>query len=510
MDIILREGLPRGLILSTAATVSAPSKPKTLVWSPGSLVEDIISEEQEHDPLQRGIPRSSTDEGIIVLGAPVGNDQYVCQSLETKVEKVKQITELLPLLQDPHIEHSLLRSCLALPKITFLLRAVDTSRFSSVLERFDEVTRDALSRILGTPVSDVQWEQAKLPVAMGGVGLRSAVDHAPISHATSLLTAQPLVGNLLGNPNEEGSFALPQSLLDSVSARQGEEATLETLTGVSQKQGSLKVDLCNKSLLLNYFNTEGVQREIARMNSLGLPHQGDWLSVVPCPALGLHLRGPEFVTCLKYRLGIPLFSTAGLCPACGQQNDVMGDHALGCPKTSDRIARHNLLRDVLFDSAVSAALGPVREEKSLLPGRAARPGDIFLRHWSGGKDCAWDVTVANSLAPSHVAGAAAEAGSALRKACERKVNGAAEACREQGIVFLPLAVETLGGLHKTAVQQMKRLAAALARHTGQDKSIATSHLFQRYSLNLMRGNAAMMTTRNPDDDFPQAQIDGVA
>ena len=162
VDIILREGLPRGLILSTAATVSAPSKPKTLVWSPrnpnleAGLAEDIISEEQEHDPLQRGIPRSSTDEGIIVLGAPVGNDRYVCQSLETKVEKVRQITELLPLLQDPHIEHSLLRSCLALPKITFLLRAVDTSRFPSVLERFDEVTRDALSRILGTPVSDVR------------------------------------------------------------------------------------------------------------------------------------------------------------------------------------------------------------------------------------------------------------------------------------------------------------------------------------------------------------------
>ena len=52
--------------------------------------------------------------------------------------------------------------------------------------------------------------------------------------------------------------------------------------------------------------------------------------------------------------------------------------------------------------------------------------------------------------------------------------------------------------------------SALARHTGQDESIATSHLFQRYSLNLMRGNAAMMTTRIPDDDFPQAQIDGVA
>ena len=46
----------------------------------------------------------------------------------------------------------------------------------------------------------------------------------------------------------------------------------------------------------------------------------------------------------------------------------MGDYALGCVRTSIRIARHNLLRDVLFDSAASAALGPVREGKNLLRG----------------------------------------------------------------------------------------------------------------------------------------------
>ena len=77
------------------------------------------------------------------------------------------------------------------------------------------------------------------------------------------------------------------------------DTLMETLHGVTQKQGSIKVDLCNKSLVLNFHNTEGVQREIARMNSLGLPYQGDWLSVVPCPALGLHLRGPEFISCLR-------------------------------------------------------------------------------------------------------------------------------------------------------------------------------------------------------------------
>ena len=38
---------------------------------------------------------------------------------------------------------------------------------------------------------------------MGGLGLRSAVDHAPTAHAVSLLPAQPLLDGLLGEDEEE-------------------------------------------------------------------------------------------------------------------------------------------------------------------------------------------------------------------------------------------------------------------------------------------------------------------
>merc|ERR1712016_222007 len=96
----------------------------------------------------------------------------------------------------------------------------------------------------------------------------------------------------------------------------------------------------------------------------------------------------------------------------------MGDHSLGCRTTSDRIARHNMLRDVLFEAAASADLGPSKEERHLLPGTSARPGDITIRRWTNGKDGAIDVTVAS---PSHVTEAAAQAGAALEKACKRKV-----------------------------------------------------------------------------------------
>ena len=163
VDIIQRVGGPLGLILSTSATVDPPANPKSRVWSPLSGIGD-----QNQDPLNRGIPKVRSGSGIIVLGAPVGYEAFVREALHDRTEKVRQSTELLPLLQDPHCEFVLLRSCLATPKVMFMLRALDTSKFGDLLEEFDGITRGALSKILGTPVSDLQWEQAKLTAAMKG------------------------------------------------------------------------------------------------------------------------------------------------------------------------------------------------------------------------------------------------------------------------------------------------------------------------------------------------------
>ena len=77
------------------------------------------------------------------------------------------------------------------------------------------------------------------------------------------------------------------------------------------------------------------------------------------------------------------------------------------------------------------------EERHLLPGTAARPGDVMIWRWSNGKDGAIDVTVTSPLAASNVEGAAAEAGASLNKAVKRKLRDTAEACSQQGLVFLP-------------------------------------------------------------------------
>ena len=96
---------------------------------------------------------------------------------------------------------------------------------------------------------------------------------------------------------------------------------------------------------------------------------------------------------------------------------------------------------------------------------------------------------------------------ALNFAYDRKMAAAAEECRQQGIVFLPLAAESVGGWHQTAEREVKKLGSALARHTGQLEGEAISHLWGRLGMLLQRGNAAILGNRVPA--LPDPHIDGI-
>ena len=100
--------------------------------------------------------------------------------------------------------------------------------------------------------------------------------------------------------------------------------------------------------------------EERRLLSISLDHAGDWLNTPPLIGLGLHLRPVEFVLVVKYRLGLPVFDQRGPCPACLQESDVLGDHALCSGSGGERISRHNALRDAIFETAVAAGPGQLR------------------------------------------------------------------------------------------------------------------------------------------------------
>ena len=75
-------------------------------------------------------------------------------------------------------------------------------------------------------------------------------------------------------------------------------------------------------------------------------------------------------------------------------------------------------------------------------------------------DVTIDVTVVNPPQQATVAGAATTAGHAITYVHQRKMRGAGEACRRQGITLMPVVVESLGGWGEGAVRVVRRLAGA--------------------------------------------------
>ena len=70
------------------------------------------------------------------------------------------------------------------------------------------------------------------------------------------------------------------------------------------------------------------------------------------------------------------------------------------------------------------------------------------------------------------------------KAQKRKLDKSWEPFNAQGIGFFPIAAESLGAWHSSAI-----LGRVMAWHTGEEEGITTTWLFQRLSVCLMCGNA---------------------
>ena len=143
----------------------------------------------------------------------------------------------------------------------------------------------------------------------------------------------------------------------------------------------------------------------------------------------------------------------------------------------------------------------------MLPGSERCPADIFLPNWSGGKNTALDVTVVNPLRADFLEREAETPGFALDQAYKRKMSQVGASCECEGIVFIPLPVETFGGWSKGAVGVIKRIGSALAGRSGREEGEVISHLFQKLSVLLQRGNAALLLNRAPEN-IP-FHIDGI-
>ena len=115
--------------------------------------------------------------------------------------------------------------------------------------------------------------------------------------------------------------------------------------------------------------------------------------------------------------------------------------------------------------AAAAVLNPVKKVQHLLPG-----ADVLIPNWAQDCDAALDITIFLHLQRKNVAEASTNPGHALSHAYNRC---AWEDCRQAEIAFFPIVFESVGGIHKVAETEVRRLASAMARISGQEEEEAS-------------------------------------
>ena len=433
--------------------------------------------------------------GFCHLGSPFGSASYCTSLILKRVEKIQVTLNTLKSFQDSQIQYTLLRSCLSLPKISFALRTCVPQLIKPALIAFDDMMREACSDIVGGPISEWSWSKASLPVSMGGLSLRQASLHASAAYIGSWMKCRSLSGDILGHsPPLPSVFLACVSALADAAGRSKWLSLRDVDVPLTQHALSKSVDLALSDVLLD---SAPDSRSRALALSCSIPHAGDWLIAIPSRALGLHFLDREFRVCLQYWLSLPIYSGNSKCSICYRAADSFGDHHVGCGGNGDRIFRHDSIRDAIFSAAQSAALAPRKEFPSLIPGCQNRPADVFLPHWDRGLPSALDISVISTLQQRTVDGAANNQGYALTVCEERKMATHAASCRAVGVSFIPLAVESLGGWSDLAANTISRIGRLLGQRLGISPSITSCQLFQRCSVLLWRGNAALWLHRFP-------------
>jgi len=373
----------------------------------------------------------------------------------------------------------LLRASFGTPRVQHLLRCSPSSDHPG-LGKFDEIQRDALSKATNACLQDCHWNQASLPLKMGGLGLRQVSTLALPSYLASSSGSAPLQEVILERcpcPDDDYVTQVSQVWCSRFGTRP---------TGaLAGKQSAWDLPVLEE-LKNKIWDNLHTRREKAVFLAASAPHSGAWLSALPLATCGLRLDDEAVRVGVALRLGLQL-CIAHEC-RCGTLVDVWGTHAMVCKHASARQSRHSAINDIIA-RAVSATGVPISKEPlGIFKDSLMRPDGITLVPWSKGKNLAWDATIASSLADSYIEASSARAGSASESAANRKESKYSGLLQEY--IFQPVALESLGVASSSTALFLSDLGRRISLVSGESRE----ELFLRQSLSvcLQRFNSILL------------------
>lgn len=113
---------------------------------------------------------------LVYLGGPLLSDS-VLSTMEKAKSTAQVLMDRLKILPAHHAYH-LLRIFIGSTKLLHVLRCSRAYDCISSLQEFDESVKHCFAAISNNDLTEPVWNQAVLPISMGGIGLRRATELA--------------------------------------------------------------------------------------------------------------------------------------------------------------------------------------------------------------------------------------------------------------------------------------------------------------------------------------------
>ena len=127
------------------------------------------------------------EQGLVIVGAPVGQVEFVKAQLEKKAAEHSVLLQRIPWVENLQAAW-LLHSFCAAARANFIMRTVSQELGEAFATGHDDSVRACLGSLLNVDVAHVPsfaQMMTNFPLHMGGLGLRSAVRLYPVAHWAS-------------------------------------------------------------------------------------------------------------------------------------------------------------------------------------------------------------------------------------------------------------------------------------------------------------------------------------
>lgn len=413
-----------------------------------------------------------------ILGSPIAS-QGVKRAIMSRSEALERMTAKLCKI-DPHQALTLLKNCFSLPKLLYTLRSSPAYQEEESLASFDAIVKDSVSSLTNVDFDFNSWNQATLPIGLGGIGILSAQDVALPGFISSQISVASLVEAVLSPVRGLAETSDSAELIAAWKIK-CEPGVEEPENAARFKQKSWFIPLMKKkyNLLLN----QADQYSRARLLAAHQPGSGAWLSAVPVPFLGTSMDPESLRISIALRVGAPVCEEHQC--RCGKRADSRGYHLLSCRLNAGRFPRHASLNDVVWRALRTAGIPSVLEPVGLDRGDGRRPDGISIFPFRNGKCLCWDATCVNTYTEAGVYKSAVVPSSVAAEA-ENLKRHKYQSLTDR-FLFEPLAIETSGVFGPSSCNFIREIGARLRQSTGDPRE--GFWFRQRLAMAVQRGNA---------------------